>query len=292
MPQRSAPAVVLGAHLSIAGGLYRAIERAEELECTALQIFTHSPTQWRMTRLAPAAITRFRTAATRRPLALVVHAGYLINLASPERALRERSINTMTGEVRRCAALGISHLVFHPGAHMGAGEQAGLRRISGALRRILRATADLPVILTIENTAGQGSTLGHRLEQIAAMLAGAGDDERLAVCFDTAHAFAAGLDFSHRKQYMSLWDEFERLIGLEKLAIFHLNDSRRELGSRIDRHAHIGEGRIGRVPFGHLMRDARFRRVPKIIETPKDGDMDRRNLDLLRALARRGGSNR
>jgi deoxyribonuclease-4 len=223
------------------------------------------------------------------PFALAAHAGYLVNLASPDRALRERSIRTMIRELERCEALGIPLLVFHPGAHMGAGDARGLRRIAGALRRIHAATSGMRVKTTIENTAGQGSALGSRLSQIARLLDASGESARLRVCFDTAHAFAAGYDFRSREQYRALWDEFEGLIGLKKLAIFHLNDSVREAGSLVDRHAHIGQGRIGRKPFGWLMTDARFRRVPKIIETPKRGGMDRSNLALLRRLAARGG---
>jgi deoxyribonuclease-4 len=279
----------LGAHLSIAGGLHHAIRRAHELACSALQIFTHSTVQWRIKSLSTDEVALFKqTREALGPFALAAHAGYLVNLASPDRALRERSIRTMIRELERCEILGIPLLVFHPGAHMGAGEARGLKRIASALRRIHAATAGIRVATTLENTAGQGSALGWRLSQIADLLDASGDSARLKVCFDTAHGFAAGYDFRRREGYRALWDEFEGLIGLEKLAIFHLNDATREAGSRIDRHAHIGQGRIGRKPFGWLMTDERFAQVPKIIETPKRGGMDRRNLALLRRLAVQG----
>ena len=279
--------LLLGAHLSIAGGVHRALERALELRCTAIQIFTHSRAQWRMSTRQAEEIERFRTLnVTRGPFALAAHSSYLVNPAAPAGPLRERSILTLIEEVRHCDALGIPVLVFHPGSHGGAGESRGLRRVIGALNRIHRATRGSAVRTGIEITAGQGTSLGWRFGQIAAILQGLKEPARACVCFDTAHAFAAGYDLRTRKAYRRLWRDFDTRIGLRHLALFHLNDSCTPLGSRVDRHAHIGRGEIGTAPFGWILTDARFRAIPKVIETPKEGGMDRRNLALLRRLAR------
>ena len=267
-----------------------ALERAAALGCTAVQLFTHSTVQWRMAPLADDETKRFRDLnAAIGPFALAAHASYLINLASPERTLRERSIRAMITEMERCEVLGIPLLVFHPGAHMGAGEGWGLRRVAGALNRIHRATRGMKVSSVIEITAGQGTGLGWRLEQITRVLDGLKEPDRSRVCFDTAHAFAAGYDFRSRESYEMLWREFDRTIGIGRLGIFHLNDSAKPLGSRVDRHAHIGRGAIGAAPFGWILADRRFGELPKVIETPKEGGMDRKNLSLLRRLARKSG---
>jgi len=287
LSRRSPQPLILGAHLSIAGGLHLALHRAVELDCTALQIFTRNASQWRAKPLSAEAVTEFRrTREEVGPIAVAAHASYLINLGSPDRRLRDRSIRSLVQELKRCEALGIEHLVLHPGAHMGAGEERGLRRIASALRRAHARTSGFEVKTVLENTAGQGTGLGHRFEQLARIIDDVDAPDRLRICFDTAHAFAAGYDFRTPRGYAAFWEDVDRLIGLENLAIFHLNDSRRDVGSRVDRHAHIGRGKIGREAFGRLMRDRRFGRVPKVLETPKEGDMDRRNLALLRRLAR------
>jgi len=280
-------ALLLGAHMSIAGGLHLALTRAAELRCTAVQLFTQTARQWRQRRLSAEDVRSFHeTRAQRGPFAVVAHAGYLLNLAAPVRALRERSIRALVSELERCEALGIESLVLHPGAHMGAGEARGIARVGAALRRAHAATPGLAVKTVLENTAGQGTSLGYAVSQLAAIIAASGDPDRLAMCFDTAHGFAAGYDISTSEGYAGLWEEVERLIGLERLTVIHLNDAKREVGSRIDRHAHIGQGRIGQAAFKRILVDPRFASVPKIIETPKEGDMDRRNLRLLRRLAR------
>jgi deoxyribonuclease IV len=288
-PSRTARArpLLLGAHVSIAGGLHRALERASALRCTAVQIFTHGRAQWRMRPVPDEAAGRFRGAdAALGPFALAAHSTYLVNPATGDPELRRRSIETLVAEVRRCDSLGVPLLVLHPGSHGGAGEKRGLRRAIAALDRVHRATRPSRVRIAIEITAGQGTSLGWRFEQVAAILTGVADPSRVCVCFDTAHALAAGYDLRTPETYAALWDRFDREIGLEHLAFFHLNDSRTPLGSRVDRHAHIGRGEIKRAPFGWILRDERFRAVPKVIETPKEGDMDRRNLALLRRLAR------
>lgn len=282
-----APGLLLGAHISIAGGLHLALERARALRCTAVQIFTHSRAQWRMRPLPAAEITRFHgTHDALGPFALAAHSTYLVNLAATDRALRERSIRTVAAEVRRCAALGVPWLVMHPGSHGGAGAARGLARVSAALDRVHAATRGAPVRIALEVTAGQGTSLGWRFEEIDAILGALADPARAGVCFDTAHAFAAGYDLRTPAAYDALWGHFDRVIGLPRLAFFHLNDSRTPLGSRVDRHAHIGRGEIGDAPFGWILRDPRFLAIPKVIETPKEGDMDRKNLARLRRLAR------
>jgi len=284
---------LLGAHLSISGGIHRALEEARRLRCTAVQFFTHSTVQWAMKPLAADAIAQFQsTLREGSPLSLVVHAGYLPNLASPERPLRERSIRCMIDELQRCEALGVPSLVCHPGAHMGAGEAWGLRRITGALRRILRATRGYTVQPVLENTAGQGTNLGYDFAPLGRIIAGLPEADRVGVCLDTAHAFAAGYDLREAPGAETMWDELDQAVGLSRLRAMHLNDSKREVGSRVDRHTHIGKGEIGKESFGRLMRDPRFARVPKIIETPKVDDMDRKNLRLLRRMAKQDGGAR
>jgi len=286
-----APLLLLGAHFSTAGGLYTALERAAALHAPAVQIFTHNRAQWRTRPLTDEEIARFRRVAGERgPFALAAHSSYLINLASPDRDLRERSIRTLIAELDHCADLGIPLLVLHPGAHMAAGERAGIRRIARALARALETTRQRQgaraARLALEITAGQGTSLGWRFEQLAEILGRLAHAAEARVCFDTAHAFAAGYAFRTPEDYARMWRAFDRAIGLERIAIFHCNDSLTPCGSRVDRHTHIGRGKIGGVPFAWLLNDPRFTRVPKVIETPKEGDMDRRNLALLRRLAR------
>lgn len=293
-PSRSgagSPQPLLGAHLSIAGGLHRVIERARALRCTAVQFFTHSTMQWRMPALVPEQTARFEQALgapRRRRLVTVVHAGYLPNLASPEPALRERSIASMIAELERCEALGVADLVFHPGAHMGAGEAWGLRRITGALRRILRATRGFHVRAVLENTAGQGTVLGADLAHLGRILRGLPDPSRVGICLDTAHAWAAGYDLARRAGYEAFLGSVDREVQIARVRVLHLNDSLRPRGSRVDRHAHIGEGHIGSRAFGWVMREPCFAALPKVIETPKAGDMDAVNLRRLRRLAHPG----
>ncbi|MFH1144294.1 MAG: deoxyribonuclease IV [Candidatus Eisenbacteria bacterium] len=284
---------MLGAHFSTAGGLHTALERAATLRCRAVQIFTHNRAQWRIRPLAAEESDRFhRAVAEHGPFSLAAHSSYLINLASPDRGLRERSIRTLGAELLHCSALGIPLLVLHPGAHMGAGERAGIERVARAIQRVTariagQLGAQAPR-LVLESTAGQGSSLGWRFEQLAAILGRLAAAAEVRVCIDTAHAFAAGYDFRTPGGYARLWSEFDRVIGADRLAILHLNDSRVPCGSRVDRHAHIGQGEIGRQPFAWILNDPRFAALPKVIETPKEGEMDRKNIALLRRLARTG----
>ncbi|MEZ4600695.1 MAG: deoxyribonuclease IV [Syntrophotaleaceae bacterium] len=277
---------LLGAHVSISGGVSKAFARAEELGINAMQIFTKNANRWQAKPLPAEEIEGFAAAWRQSSVASVVaHDSYLINLAAPEGETRSRSLLAFLDEMQRCAALGIPHLVMHPGAHLGDGETAGLQRIANAFRTLF-AEAPPKVTVLLENTAGQGSCLGHRFEHLASLmeLVPAG---RFAVCFDTCHALAAGYDLTSAEGYHRTLTEFDRIIGIDRIAAFHLNDSKKGLGSRVDRHAHIGEGAVPLEVFRALMRDERFQEVPKLLETePGDDNCHHRaELALLRSLA-------
>ncbi len=218
---------------------------------------------------------------------MIAHDSYLINPASPDPALRRKSLEALVEEMRRANFLGVGALVLHPGAHMGAGERAGIRRVSATLNRALERVP-APVQLLIENTAGQGSCLGHRFEHLAAILEGVRESGRVGVCLDTCHTFAAGYDIRTEEGYLETMAAFHRVVGTARISAFHVNDSRRELGSRVDRHAHIGQGFLGLEAFRCLVNDRRFVDVPKILETPKGKDLaeDLMNLATLRSLIR------
>ena len=277
---------ILGAHMSIAGGVDKAIARGMKVGCDALQIFTKNASQWRAKPLGDEEIRLFRQAWEESAIGPVAaHDSYLINLASPDEAVWRRSIEAFGDELRRCALLGVPDLVMHPGAPLESGEEAGIARVAAAFRELLE-TAPEGVRVLVENTAGQGSNIGHRFEQLAAILAGL-PEERFGVCFDTCHAFAAGYDLSTPEGYRRVMAEFDDRIGLGRIALFHLNDCKKGCGCRVDRHEHIGEGAIGREGFRALLKDERFQAIPKILETPKgdNDEMDARNLALLRELA-------
>jgi deoxyribonuclease-4 len=285
-----------GAHVSIAGGVDEALRRGRRIGCDVVQIFTSNARGWagRAVTAAEAA----RVDAARRETGIdrvIAHAGYLINLAAPSASLWTKSIAALVEELARAEAIGATELVVHPGAHTGAGEGAGLARIVRALDEVCRRAGAVGrrggigrCRIVLETTAGQGTVLGSRFEQIRAILDDVSEPRRFAVCFDTCHAFAAGYDLRTRAAVEDTLDAFDRAIGLRRLAVFHLNDALTDLGSRIDRHAHIGKGRIGLAGFRALVRDRRFRDHPMIIETPKggrrEGEWDRRNLKLLRSL--------
>jgi len=279
----------IGAHMSIAGGLDKALTRGLQLGCETIQIFTRNRNQWRAKPLAEGEVGRFREAqgATAiRPI--LAHASYLINLASPDREIYEKSLVALQDELERAALLGIPYLVTHPGSHKGNGESRGLARITTALDLILTgAEASWPLIL-LETTAGQGSSLGYRFEHLAKIRDGSQFPERLGFCFDTAHVFAAGYDIRGLVSYGKTLKRFIDLTGAESLKAFHLNDSQKEVGSRVDRHHHVGGGTLGRRPFYLLLHDGRFSTLPMVLETPKgteEGrDLDEVNLDTLRQL--------
>ncbi|NPV30428.1 MAG: deoxyribonuclease IV [Firmicutes bacterium] len=277
----------LGAHMSIAGGVDKAVLRGASIGCETIQIFTKNTNQWRAKPLGPEEIARFQEARARTGIEpIFAHTSYLINLGSPQEELWEKSLASLLLEMERCAALGLPYLVMHPGAHLGAGEEAGLDRITRGLNEILARTEESGVMVLLEVTAGQGSNLGWRFEHLARLLEDSFYPERLGVCFDTCHAFAAGYDLRTPEAYAKTFDEFEKIIGIRQLKAVHLNDSRGELGSRLDRHEHIGLGRIGLEAFRLLLNDPRLRSLPMVLETPKGPDMkeDVQNLATLRSL--------
>lgn len=277
----------LGAHMSIAGGHALAIDRALGFEMTACQIFTKNANQWTAKPIPPEAAEGFRLRAIESGItSFVAHDSYLINLASPDDALWEKSIAAFGDEIARCALLGVPYLVTHPGAHMGSGVETGVKRVGEALNRLFAEMPDADVTVLLETTAGQGTTLGSAFEELAAMLDLVEDQRRVAVCFDTCHAFAAGYDLRDADGYATTMQAFDDAIGLDRLRVFHLNDSKKGLGARVDRHAHIGEGELGAEAFRCLLNDPRFVDRPGILETPKDDDEegDRRNMATLRGL--------
>jgi len=276
---------LLGVHVSSAGALGNAIDRAEAVQAECLQIFTRAPGMWRARDFRPGEVETFRAkrAALGNP-PLLVHDLYLTNLASPPGDLRDKSIATLVEERERCAAIGADGLVCHMGAHLDVGVALGLQRFASALSEVLARTAGNPVRILLENSAGQGTTLGHEVAHIAQVLDQVDRPDALGVCLDTCHLFAAGYDLRDEDAYQALWDEFERRIGLPRLRAFHLNDSKRGLNCRVDRHEHIGRGEIGKAAFQRLLSDVRTAGLPMIIETAETADMHRVNLELLRKL--------
>ncbi|TLY33674.1 MAG: deoxyribonuclease IV [Ignavibacteria bacterium] len=264
------------------------VERAERAGCRSLQVFTKNASRWQAKPLSDEDIANYKTAASKSTIAPVIaHDSYLINLCAADRLILRKSREAFIDELRRCEALGIPYLNFHPGAHMGAGEAAGLRLMIESLNHSHDRTDGARVLSVVETTAGQGTVLGHRFEQLAAIIDGVEDRERVGVCIDTCHIFAAGYDISKRDGYEGTLRAFDQIVGLKKLVAIHMNDSKAPLGSHIDRHEHIGKGKIGREGFRYIMKDDRLLKVPKILETPKGEDLkeDRMNLALLRRLA-------
>lgn len=278
--------MLLGAHLSVSGGVETAFDRAKQLDCTALQIFTKSNRQWQTKDLELEVIDRFCQQQQACGLPVVCHASYLLNLGTPDDGIWHKSIDALVIELERCEQLKIPYLVLHPGGHMGSGVEAGLARVAAGLDLVHQRLPGYRVKTALEISAGQGSHLGVTFLEIAEMLRLCQQPERLAVCFDTCHALAAGYEFRTPESYEAMMAEFDRVIGLERLKVCHLNDSEKELGSHVDRHAHIGEGCIGLEPFGYFLNDPRLKDVPFLLETPVDDDPgdNIRNLEKLRSL--------
>ena len=282
---------MFGSHLSIAGGLYHAVEEAQELNLQTVQIFTRNQQQWRSPELLPQAIADFRRAADAAGFSkLVAHDSYLVNLAAPDQELRRKSLQAFTKEIQRCESLGIGYLVTHGGSHGGAGEEEGLLRLTESLRAALAATPDSTVIVCLETTAGQGNALCWRFEHLSRIIQDLGKPARIGVCMDTCHILAAGYDITSEAGMANVWEEFDRIVGLEWLKVMHLNDSLKPLGSRVDRHAHIGRGCVGLGAFRFICRHPQLHHIPKILETAKEDAPDGRpwdviNLEVLRALA-------
>lgn len=278
---------LLGAHMSIAGGVGNAFLEGKKVACDAIQIFTKSSRQWASKPYTKEEIELFHINRKETGIgAVVAHDSYLLNMGSPDAALRTRSIAAFIDELERCEVLGVSNLIAHPGAHVGAGELEGIKTIAKSLDDVHKACPGYRAKVTLEITAGQGSNLGYRFEQIANMIDATKESDRLRVCFDTEHAFAAGYDMRTRDGYERTFAEFDEIIGIKLLAAFHLNDSKKEFNSRVDRHEHIGKGFIGLEAFRLLMNDRRFWGLPMCLETPKGPDLkeDRENLELLRSL--------
>ncbi len=276
-----------GAHMSIAGGISKSFARGLQVGCETMQIFCKNERQWAAAPYPEAEIAAYKAEQARTGIGpVIVHSSYLINLATPAADLWEMSIAAFANELERCAMLGIPYIVVHPGAHTGSGEEAGLRREAAAFERLFAQDVGANVTVLLETTAGQGTALGWRFEHLARLLELVPQRERLGICVDTCHIFAAGYDIRSSETYTATFAELDRVVGLEWVRAFHLNDSQKELGSRVDRHTHIGQGCLGVEPFRLLVNDARFAALPFIIETPKGKDMaeDIENLALLRSL--------
>lgn len=280
---------LLGAHMSIAGGIGNAFLEGKKVDCDAIQIFTKSSRQWASKPYTKEEIEQFHRNRKETGIgAVVAHDSYLLNMGSPDAALRKRSVAAFIDELERCEVLAVTNLIAHPGAHVGAGELDGIKTIAKSLDEVHKACPGYGAKVTLEITAGQGSNLGYRFEQIANIIDAIKENDRLRVCFDTEHAFAAGYDLRTKEGYERTFGDFDEIIGIERLAAFHLNDSKKEFHSRVDRHEHIGRGFIGIEAFRMLMNDRRFWGLPMCLETPKGPDLkeDRENLDLLRSLIR------
>jgi len=278
--------------MSIVGGYCRAVDAAAELGMDCVQLFTKSSNQWRAKPLIDADVDLFQQALRRTKIRMPsAHDSYLINLASPDDVLWKKSLDAFVVELERAEALGLVGLVMHPGSYVASTESAGLKRIGKTLNAATRRTKGFQTEIWIENTAGQGTNLGWQFEQLAKLLDRLTRPERFGVCFDTCHAFAAGYGLKSSDEYAETMSTFDRLIGLERIRAFHLNDSKREQGSRVDRHAKIGAGELGLAPFRHLLNDRRFAGLPMYLETPKGVEngksLDAINLATLRRLIRR-----
>jgi deoxyribonuclease-4 len=280
--------MLLGAHMSISGGANMAIERARSIDCTAMQIFVKNNMQWFARPLTADEIRTFRNHVQRGELGSVFgHANYLINLAATNPHFHANSIRALAEELIRADQFELPFLVLHPGAHLGAGEEAGLKKIIDSVNEVFRKIPRVKTKIALEITAGQGSCVGHRFEHLADIIANVREPERLRVCLDTAHLFAAGYDIGSESGVKRTFREFDRVVGRDRLVAIHLNDSKTGLGSRVDRHEHIGRGRIGLDAFRFIMRNRRFTKIPKVLETPKGKDLreDVVNLAALRRLA-------
>jgi deoxyribonuclease-4 len=282
----------LGAHMSIAGHPHKALLRGKEVGCQVIQIFTRNRLRWSAKRLSKEEINSFfKTKIDTNIIPVAIHGSYLINLASPSTNKRNNSLNLLVKEMAWAERLKIPFLVIHPGSHMGEGELRGLNLVGEMINRANEKTPEYKVQILLELTSGQGTSLGYRFEHIREILGLSWYHERLGVCFDTCHAFTAGYDFRTKESYRHLLKEFDNIIGLKYLKLFHINDSKNDLGSRIDRHDHPGKGFIGREPFSFFLNDARFTESSFLLETPKGYDTngvdwDIVNLKLLKSMIR------
>jgi deoxyribonuclease-4 len=278
---------LLGAHMSVDGGIHTAFARGTLVGCSTMQVFVKNNNQWNARSLSEKDIQNYKTEEGKARIAPVVaHAAYLINLCATDASILKKSRAAFVDELKRCEALGIRALVFHPGAHMGAGEREGILLIAESINIAHEQTGGFSVLTTLEGTAGQGSALGYRFEHLKTIIDAVAQRERMAVCLDTCHLFAAGYDISTEEGWHRTMEEFDTVVGMHRLAAIHMNDSKKELGSRVDRHEQIGKGKIGIAGFRAIMNDGRLEAIPKILETPKSDDMheDVENMALLRSL--------
>lgn len=278
---------LLGAHVSIAGGIHNAVDRGVKSGCGVIQLFTQNSNQWKGKAVSDADAALFRDKFAASGLSDVVsHDIYLINLASAPGEVRDKSLIAFREELERCARLGIDKIVMHPGSHNGDGEEVGIGRVCEAFDLLFSQVPQFTGKVLLENTAGQGTNLGYRFSHLKAIIEGSSFPGRFGVCLDTCHAFAAGYQIAEKDGYRRTFDEFDSAVGLSTLMAFHLNDSKKGLGCKVDRHEHIGAGTLGLEPFRFIMNDPHFSLVPKFIETPKgdDDEMDAANLKLLRSL--------
>jgi len=279
--------LLLGSHMSIAGGVHTAFERGMRSGCTTMQVFVKNSNQWTARSPGKPDVDLYRSAASDSAISPVVaHASYLINLCAVNPSILVRSRDAYVDELKRCEAFGITALIFHPGAHMGAGEEEGIKRVAESLNGIHERTPGVSTFTTLECTAGQGTALGYRFEHLQKIIHGVEHRERMRVCLDTCHLFAAGYEISTEEGWKRTFGEFDAIVGFPLLAAVHVNDSRREFHSRVDRHEHIGKGLIGLTAFRMLMNDPRFQDIPKILETEKSEDMheDVENMAVLKGL--------
>ncbi|MGD0337407.1 MAG: deoxyribonuclease IV [Bacteroidota bacterium] len=278
---------LLGAHMSIAGGIHTAFDRGEKIGCKTMQVFTKNSSQWFGKSLTEEDIRQYEEKAKKSLITPVIaHDCYLINLCAKNASILKKSRDALLDELQRCQALGILYLNFHPGSHMGLGEKEGIQKIAESINLIHEKTKEFSVKSVLETTAGQGTALGYTFEQLQAIIELVEEKKRIGVCIDTCHVFAAGYDIGTEEGYEKTFHEFDEVIGFDRLVAFHVNDSKKGLGSRIDRHEHIGKGTIGIKGFSLLMNDQRFQDIPKILETPKSEDMheDMENLKVLEGL--------
>ncbi|PYJ78537.1 MAG: deoxyribonuclease IV [Verrucomicrobia bacterium] len=279
--------ILLGAHMSIGGGVHMAIQRACSVGCTTMQIFVKNNMQWLARPLTRREIGAFLNHSQRHELlSIFAHANYLINLAATNPQFHANSLRSLSEELIRADQLKLPFLVLHPGAHLGAGEEAGLEKIIESIDHVFSRIPKIKTRIALETTAGQGSCLGSKFEHLAYIISRVREPERLCVCLDTAHIFAAGYDIGSESAVRKTFREFDRVILRDRLVAIHVNDSKTACGSRVDRHEHIGRGKIGLEAFRIIMRDHRFRKIPKVLETPKGKDLreDVENLKTLRGL--------
>jgi len=279
--------MLLGAHESIAGGIYRAVYRGQQATCDTVQIFNKSNNQWKAKKLQTEEIDHFFKAVEVTGVTVACsHTSYLINIASPDRALNQKSYASLKEEMKRCELLKIPNLVLHPGSHVGSGEKTGMDKAADNINRLFDDLPDDGVTLCLETTAGQGTNLGSTFEHLAYIIARVRDKDRIGVCLDTCHIFAAGYPLTKAAEYKKTMNRFEKIIGRKFIKVIHLNDSLKEFDSHRDRHEHIGQGFIGLDGFRNLVNDRRLKKIPMILETPKGEDLkeDKKNLKILRSL--------